>query len=78
MAEQAWSAADRAYLRGLGDAVTLRPVIRRHAELVLGLNAWLLSELASANASTLAEVKRVGRRKERDPDRRRLEAARRM
>jgi uncharacterized protein YbgA (DUF1722 family) len=51
-----WSAADRAYLKGLGDAVTLRPVIKRHAELVLGLNAWLLSELASANASNLAEV----------------------
>ena len=56
MAEQEWSAADRACRRGVGDAVTLRPVIKRHAELVLGLNAWLLSELARADASTLAEV----------------------
>jgi hypothetical protein len=53
-----WSAAARAYLRDLGEgaAVTLRPVIKQHADLVLDLNVWLLRELASANEGALDEV----------------------
>jgi hypothetical protein len=73
-----WSAADRAYLKGLGDAVTIRPVIKRHAELVLELNSWLLNELANAHANALAEVNELFVARNAiltDAD---LEAARRM
>jgi hypothetical protein len=53
-----WSSAAGAYLRGLGEgeAVSLRPVMRPHAELVLGLNIWLLRELGEATAKALDEV----------------------
>jgi hypothetical protein len=51
-----WPPAERAYLEGLGDAVTIRPVVKRHAELLLDLNAWLLNELSNANAQALDEV----------------------
>jgi len=51
-----WPPAARAYLEGLGDAVTIRPVVKRHAELLLDLNASLLNELSNANAQALDEV----------------------
>lgn len=53
-----WSLAARTYLcaLGKGEAVTLRPVIKLHAELVLGLNVWLLRELANANRAAIDEV----------------------
>jgi hypothetical protein len=55
---EGWSSAAEAYLRGLGEgeAVSLRPVMRLHADLVLGLNVWLLRELGEANAGSLDEV----------------------
>lgn len=51
-----WPSPARGYLESLDEAVTIRPVIKEHAELVLGLNVWLLRELGSANASALDEV----------------------
>lgn len=51
-----WPSLARAYLESLDEAVTIRPLMRDHAELVLGLNVWLLRELASANAGALNEV----------------------
>ena len=36
--------------------MTIRPVVKRHAELLLDLNAWLLNELSNANAQALDEV----------------------
>lgn len=53
-----WQPPAKAYLEDLGrdEAVALRPVIKEHAELVLGLNVWLLRELAKANQSALDEV----------------------
>lgn len=53
-----WSPTAGRYLRELGkdEAVSVRPVMRLHAELVLGLNVWLHQELGEANASALDEV----------------------
>jgi hypothetical protein len=51
-----WSRVSRTYLEGSGDAVAIRPVVKKHAELVLDLNEWLLKELSNANASAMDEV----------------------
>jgi hypothetical protein len=75
---ETWSAADRTYLKGQGDAVSLRPVIKRHAELVLALNAWLLNELANANARALEEVNELIVARNAILTAGNLEAARRM
>lgn len=50
-----WRPASRDFLRGR-DQVELRPVVRRHAELMIELNAWLLNELAKANGPALEEA----------------------
>jgi hypothetical protein len=54
-----WTAPARAFLDLQGEAVVLRPVVRRHGELVAALNAWLYNSLAKANVGALAEVNQL-------------------
>jgi hypothetical protein len=54
-----WSAPVRAFLDSQGEAVVLRPLVRRHGELVASLNAWLYNSLAKTNEAALAEVNRL-------------------
>ncbi len=51
-----WPAPVRTYLEGHGDALSLRPVVKKHGELVFELNSWLHHELARANDPALDEV----------------------
>ena len=53
---EGWSASTRAFIESHGEALTLRPIIRSHSELVVELNLWLYRQLADANADALAEV----------------------
>jgi hypothetical protein len=53
---EGWSASTRTFIESHGEALTLRPVIRRHSELVVELNLWLYGQLADANADALAAV----------------------
>lgn len=53
---EGWSASTRAFIGSHGGALTPRPIIRRHSELVVELNLWLYGQLADANADALAEV----------------------
>ena len=53
---EGWSASTRAFIESHGEALALRPIIRRHSELVVDLNLWLYGQLADANADALAEV----------------------
>jgi hypothetical protein len=54
-----WSAPARRFIESHGDALALRPVTERHADLVVQLNLWLYEQLADANAPALAEVNRL-------------------
>lgn len=51
-----WTAASMSYLEQQGDAIALRPVIRRHGELFLELNVWLHRELSRENEPGLAAL----------------------
>jgi hypothetical protein len=51
-----WSESSLAFLENQGEAVVLRPTIRRHGQLVLGLNSWLLDALMAANQLAREEV----------------------
>jgi hypothetical protein len=51
-----WSATTRAFIESHGEALTLRPIVRRHSEPVIELNLWLYGQLADANADALAGV----------------------
>ena len=51
-----WTATSLEFLNQQGGAVELRPVIERHRDLVIDMNAWLLNELVDANADLLDEV----------------------
>jgi hypothetical protein len=53
---EGWSASTRAFIESHGQALTLRPIIRRHSELVVDLNLWLYGQLADENVDALAEV----------------------
>lgn len=59
MAWDGWSAPARRFIESHGDALALRPVAERHADLVVQLNLWLYEQLADANAPALAEVNRL-------------------
>jgi hypothetical protein len=54
-----WSAPAKAYLKAQGHAVAIRPVIKKHGQLILELNAWLHKELCMANAEALKEVNKL-------------------
>lgn len=56
LAWDGWRSASRTYLESLEEVVVLRPVVRRHAELMIELNVWLLHALAKANEPALEEV----------------------
>jgi hypothetical protein len=59
LAWHGWSSSSRRFLKGQGEAVVLRPVIRLHGELVVAINTWLHDELARVNKEALAEVNRL-------------------
>ena len=54
-----WSGSTMSFIESHDEALTLRPVIRRHSELVIELNVWLYGQLADANADALAEVNQL-------------------
>jgi hypothetical protein len=54
-----WSAASKRFLAQCGDHVDLRPVIQKHGEAVLTLNAHLLNDLLEANKADLADLNRL-------------------
>ena len=56
---EGWSPPARASIDRQGEAVLLRPVIKRHGDPVVEINAWLLSALAQANVDELAEVNKI-------------------
>ena len=51
-----WTAPSRKYLESSAPSLQLRPVVKRHGDSMLRLNAWLHHELAKANESALEEV----------------------
>lgn len=51
-----WSAASSRYLVEAGDAVQLRPLIKKHGELVYWFNRRIFRALTSANEATLEQV----------------------
>jgi hypothetical protein len=51
-----WSPAPRQFIEELGETVTLRPLIRRHGEMVVGINKWLHDQLALANKAALEDA----------------------
>ena len=50
-----WTTPSRAYLDGK-DVVPLRPLVKKHGELVFGINRWVYTELAKANDDALDEL----------------------
>jgi hypothetical protein len=54
-----WSPQARTFLASHGQDLALRPVIDKHAELVVDLNLWLVQQLSDANAAALNEVNRL-------------------
>jgi hypothetical protein len=54
-----WSSSSRRFLKGQGETIVLRHLIRRHGGLVIAINTWLHDTLAVANARALAEVNRL-------------------
>ncbi len=54
-----WSAASRAYLMAQEGGMALRPIVKKHAQLLLGLNGWLHDALSKANTEALAEVNKL-------------------
>ncbi len=54
-----WSPASRDFLAKQGDAVNLRPMVRKHSQLLLEINAWLHDSLLEANRMALGEVNRA-------------------
>jgi len=54
-----WKAAARAYLVQQDEAIKLRPLVKKHAELVYQANAWLLRTLADDNAPALVDANRL-------------------
>jgi hypothetical protein len=51
-----WTSPSERFLAEQGEAIALRAVIRRHADLLVGLNGWLLATLVEANRSGLDDV----------------------
>jgi hypothetical protein len=51
-----WSAGAKSFLAAQSEVIALRPLIMKHCELLLRLNAWLLEQLQSANQQGLVEL----------------------
>jgi hypothetical protein len=54
-----WSTRSREFLAANAPRLQLRPLIRKHGDLVYGLNSWLWNALAEANAPGLADINRM-------------------
>lgn len=54
-----WSPASRQFMKDQGEVVPLRPVVKKHGQLVFSFNAWLFNELQSQNVAALDEVNRL-------------------
>lgn len=53
---EGWSAASKGFLASKGDAIALRPVVRRHRELVYFVNMWLHNALSRGSNEGLEEL----------------------
>jgi hypothetical protein len=51
-----WPEPVRNYLEGHGKTVPLRPIVKKHGELLLEMNSWVHHELTRANDPALDEV----------------------
>lgn len=54
-----WTSAARAFVKSRAPAIELRPVVRRHGDLMIELHNWLHDELATANTSALEDANRL-------------------
>jgi hypothetical protein len=54
-----WKPLAREFLKAQGNVLILRPVIKKHGQLMIGLNGWLHNELAKANKQALIEVNKL-------------------
>ncbi|MFZ1925226.1 MAG: hypothetical protein WAU42_03685 [Solirubrobacteraceae bacterium] len=54
-----WPAATKQFIASHGDAIPLRPIVRRHGDLVVELNLWLYEQLADANVPALEEANQL-------------------
>lgn len=59
LAWDGWTARSHAFLEQQGEAVVLRPIVRKHGELVFAFNSKLHNALARENEPGLAEVNRL-------------------
>jgi hypothetical protein len=51
-----WTPRSRVFLQGHAEPFALRPLVRKHGELVFELNVWLHNKLSEANGEALDEV----------------------
>lgn len=54
-----WSAGSRTYVKGQGDGVVLRAVVRLHGELIASFSVWLHTQLVTGNAGGIEELNRL-------------------
>lgn len=54
-----WSASSIEVLDEAGDSLLLRPLVRRHSQLVGSFNAWLHDEIARSHESALGELNQL-------------------
>jgi hypothetical protein len=54
-----WSMGSRTYVKGQGDGVVLRAVVRLHGELIASFNVWLHTQLVTENAGGIEELNRL-------------------
>jgi uncharacterized protein YdiU (UPF0061 family) len=54
-----WTAPARTYLMSQGEAVNLRPVVKKHGQLLIELNTWLHEELTKENSAALKAVNKL-------------------
>jgi hypothetical protein len=51
-----WTAQAKEFIEKSGESLQLRPVVRRHYELVFGLNSWFVDGSQESNREALNEV----------------------
>jgi len=54
-----WSPQSKKFLREAGPAIQLRPIVRKHGELIQNLNTWVIEQLQVQNDPLLDEANRL-------------------